>query len=199
MPDTNPAVTKILNQDKPVASGRSELLDAGQILRDILKLKKGDMVGDLGAGGGLFLLESARLVGDQGQVYAVDVVKNILSEIDSKARLNGLNNIKTIWSNLEIVGATKINEGTLDSTILVNILFQSQKQYEIIAEATRLLKPGGKLLVVDWTNNDLGVGPPNDRLVDKDKIISFAQQLDLVLVQEFKAGKYHFGLLFAKK
>ncbi|MFA5127019.1 MAG: class I SAM-dependent methyltransferase [Patescibacteria group bacterium] len=199
MPDINPTVAKILNQGKPVSSGRSELLDAGQILREIVKLKVGDMVGDLGAGGGLFLLEAARLVGDQGQVYAVDVVKNILSEIESKARLNGLNNIKTIWSNLEIVGATKINEGTLDANILVNVLFQSQKHYEILAEATRLLKPGGKLLIVDWANNDLGVGPPNNRIVDQNQVKNLAQQLDLVLAQEFKAGKYHFGLLFAKK
>lgn len=181
------------------ASGRSELLDAGEILKDILQLKRGEMVGDLGAGGGLFLLESARLVGDVGQVYAVDVVKNILSEIESKARLSGLNNIKTIWSNLEIVGATKINEASLDANILVNVLYQSKKHYEILAEAARLLKSGGRLLIVDWAKNELSFGPPPEMIIEPQKIIEICKQLDLNLVKEFKAGRYHFGLLLTKK
>ena len=187
------------NNSQTSNSGRSELLDAGQILKDILQLKRGEMVGDLGAGGGLFLLESARLVGDVGQVYAVDVVKNILSEIESKARLAGLNNIKTVWSNLEIVGATKISEGSLDASILVNILYQSKKHYEILAEATRLLKSGGRLLIVDWSKNELSFGPPPELIIEPQKIIELSQQLDLTLVKEFNAGRYHFGLLFTKK
>lgn len=187
------------NNETIKSSGRSELLDAGQILKDILQLKRGEMVGDLGAGGGLFLLEAARLVGDVGQVYAVDVVKNILSEIESKARLAGINNIKTIWSNLEIVGATKINEASLDANILVNVLYQSKKHYEILAESARLLKSNGRLLIVDWAHNDLSFGPPPELIVEPAKIIQLCQQLDLNLVKEFKAGRYHFGLLFSKK
>ncbi len=179
--------------------GKSVLMDAGKILNELLQIKKGDMVGDLGAGGGLFLLQAARLVGDQGQVYAVDVVKNILSELESKARLAGLNNIKTVWSNLELPGATKIGNETLDSTILVNVLYQSQKHFEILSEATRLLKKGGKLLIIDWTDNDLSFGPIKERLVQPQNIISLASQMDLELAQQFKAGPCHFGLIFIKK
>ncbi len=179
--------------------GKSELMDAGKILSELLQIKKGDMVGDLGAGGGLFLLQAARLVGDQGQVYAVDVVKNILSELDSKARLSGLNNIKTVWSNLEIIGATKINSETLDSAILVNILYQSEKHFEIMSEATRLLKVNGKLLIIDWAENDLSFGPAKERLAKPEELMNIASQLNLELLQQFKAGPYHFGLIFVKK
>jgi ubiquinone/menaquinone biosynthesis C-methylase UbiE len=189
--------TSVLPQQN--IGGKSEFLDAGKILSEILQVKKGDMVGDLGAGGGLFLMQIARLVGDQGQVYAVDVVKNILSELESKARLSGLNNIKTIWSNLEVVGAAKIKNDSLDSAILVNVLFQSQKHYEILAEATRLLKNGGKLLIIDWENNNLSFGPPKDRLIDLNQVIGLASELNLELAQQFKAGPYHFGLIFTKK
>jgi len=179
--------------------GKSEMMDAGKILTELLQVKKGDMVADLGAGGGLFLMQAARLVGDQGQVYAVDVVKNILSELDSKARLSGLNNIKTIWSNLELIGATKINSATLDSAILVNVLHQSQKRLEILSEAVRLLKNGGKLLVIDWANNDLSFGPPKNMLAEPSEISDLATQINLELAQQFKAGPYHFGLIFVKK
>jgi arsenite methyltransferase len=192
-PSNNSALTT------PNVGGKSELMDAGKILSELLQVKKGDMVGDLGAGGGLFLMQAARLVGDQGQVYAVDVVKNILSELESKARLSGLNNIKTVWSNLELIGATKINSESLDSAILVNVLYQSEKHFEIMSEATRLLKKGAKLLVIDWADNDLSFGPSKERLAKPEEIMSLASQMDLDLVQQFKAGPYHFGLIFSKK
>lgn len=185
----------------PVAPtlGRSELLDAGQILSNILLLQPGQMVGDLGAGGGMFATQAARLVGEQGQVYAVDVVKNVLSEMESKARMNGLHNIKTVWSNLEIVGATKIRESSLDSAIVVNVLHQSQKHYEIMAEGARLLKQGGRLMIIDWDENAPKFAPPDHMKVNKTKLNEFAEQLGLTLEKEFKAGNYHFGLIYIKQ
>jgi 2-polyprenyl-3-methyl-5-hydroxy-6-metoxy-1,4-benzoquinol methylase len=178
--------------------GKSQLLDAGKILKEILGLSLGNVIADFGAGGGLFTITAARLVGEQGQVYAIDVIKNVLSEIDSKARLSGLYNIKTIWSNLEIVGAAKIPESSLDFIFIVNVLFQSKKQFEILSEASRLLKKGGQLLVIDWGDNRPSFAPQGDMKVDKNKVLECASQLDLNLLQEFKAGEYHFGLVFSK-
>lgn len=201
MNENNTLAPAANNTVSTVASvgGKSELLDAGQLLKDVLEVKSGDVVADLGAGGGLFLMQAARMVGDLGQVYAVDVVKGVLSDIESKARLSGLHNIKTVWSNLEMVGAAKIKDESLDSAVLVNVLHQSKKHYEILAEASRLLKNGGKLLVIDWANNNLTFGPPKDQLVESSEIVNQCQQLDLNLIKLFKAGPYHFGLLFGKK
>jgi SAM-dependent methyltransferase len=179
--------------------GKSELLDAGKILSEILGLSTGKIVANLGAGGGMFTLQSARLVGEQGQVYAVDILKSALSDIDSKARMAGLHNIKTVWSNLEIVGAAKINDGLADFGLLINVLFQSKKHYEILAEAARILKNGGKLLVIDWSNGDSGLIPPSDMLVNPEKTIATCAELGLVLEQQFRAGQYHFGMIFIKQ
>lgn len=178
--------------------GKSELLDSVMILRDFLQLSVGNMVADLGAGGGLFSIQSARLVGNQGQVYAVDILKTALSEIDSKARMSGINNIKTIWSNIEIIGATQINDRSLDAVLLVNVLFQSSKQNEIISEAVRLLKDTGRLLVVDWNDSNSSFSPATDRKVDPQSVIRHTEGLGLKLQKEFKAGNYHFGQIFSK-
>ncbi|MDP2812304.1 MAG: methyltransferase domain-containing protein, partial [bacterium] len=179
--------------------GKSELLDAGKILGEVLGLSTGKIVADLGAGGGMFSLQSARLVGAPGQVYAVDILKTVLSDIDSKARMSGLHNIKTIWSNLEVVGAAKINDGLLDFALAVNVLFQSKKHYEIMAEASRLLKSGGKLLIIDWSNSNSGLTPSSDRRVNPDKMTEICSQLGLILEQQFRAGQYHFGMIFRKQ
>ncbi|RJQ33663.1 methyltransferase domain-containing protein [Candidatus Parcubacteria bacterium] len=188
--------TPAANQEQTY--GKSELLNAYTILKDILGLSIGSVVADLGAGGGMFVIQAARLVGDQGQVYAVDILKNTLSEIESKARMSGLYNIKTVWSNLEMIGATKINEMSLDFALLVNTLFQSTKHYEIMAEASRLLKKNGKLLVIDWDNTKPAFTPPSNMQVSPSRLLEYAGQLELSLQKEFKAGQYHFGMIFVK-
>jgi len=198
-PEVPPAPQQPVAAPAKTLLGRSELLDAGKILSEIMMLQPGQLIGDLGAGGGLFATQAARLVGEQGQVYAVDVVKNVLSEIESKCRMAGLHNIKTIWSNLEIVGATKIREATLDAAILVNIMHQSQKHYEIMAEASRLLKPGGKLLIIDWDDQAPKFAPPDHMKVNKTKLTEYAGQLGMGLEREFKAGTYHFGLIYIRQ
>lgn len=179
--------------------GHSELIDAGSILQNTLQLKNAQVIADLGAGGGMFTINAARLVGEQGQVYSVDVVKNYLSEIESKARMSGLYNIKTIWSNLEIIGAAKIPEGSCDFAFIVNVLHQSTKQSEIITEAIRLLKPTGKLMVIDWGENTPPFAPPPHMKVSIPRITEYAASLGFKLEQEFKAGNYHFGLVFIKQ
>ena len=178
--------------------GKSEMLDAGQILKNTLGLNIGSVVADLGAGGGLFTIQAARLVGDKGQVYSVDILKTALSDIDSRARMAGLHNIKTIWSNLEIVGACKINPESLDFALVVNVLFQSKKHDEIISEANRLLKSGGKLLVIDWDETKSSFAPESESRANPENIIISCQRLGLSLEQQFKAGLYHFGLIFRK-
>lgn len=179
--------------------GGNYLLDAYNILKNIVGIKSKQVIGDLGAGGAAyFTLQSAKLVGDQGQVYAVDVLKNVLSTINSKAQLAGLYNVKTVWSNLEIYGAAKIPEASLDHALLVNILFQSKKYPEIIKEAVRLLKPGGQLTIIDWSDMSPNFAPNDALQLDKEEVINIAQNLSLSLQQDFQAGTYHFGLIFIK-
>jgi|GEM_PF-280493 SAM-dependent methyltransferase len=194
-----PQMTQQQNQTQEQTFGKSELLDAGKILQEVLGIQQGQIVADLGAGGGMFTINAARLVGDRGQVYAVDIMKSSLSDIESKARMTGFNNVKSVWSNLEIVGAAKINEASLDHAMLVNVLFQSKKHFEMMAEATRLLKPGGKLLIVDWSSTAPGFAPPKEMKVDPAELNNHAVKLNLALEQEFKAGNYHFGLIFIKQ
>src|SRR3989344_3933288 len=139
-----------------IISGGNALLQPRQILKEHLRVQPGQSVGNFGCGGGgFFTLECARLVGDQGVVYAVDIVKAALSSVDGKAKLQGLYNVKTVWSDLEVVGALQIPEQSLDHGLLVNVLFQSKKHDDILREVTRLIKPQGKLLIIDWNQTPI--------------------------------------------
>jgi len=164
-----------------------------------LGIKNGSKVADLGCGSaGHFVVPAAKLVGGQTTAYAVDILKSVLKSVASVARLEGINNIKPIWSNLEIYGATRIKKESLDFALLINILFQSKQDDQIIKEAIRLLKEGGKLLVIDWNQVPSSFGPaPIDR-IKPEEVKKIAKDLELKIIDEFDAGNYHFGLIFEK-
>ena len=82
----------------------------------------------------------------------MDILRTALETISKRAHAENLANIKTVWSNLEIFGATKIEAGSLDVGLLINTLYQSHKRAEILRESIRLLKKNGKLVIVEWKN-----------------------------------------------
>ena len=106
--------------------------------------------------------------------------------------------LKTIWSNLEIFGATKIEAGSLDIAMLINTLHQSHKRAEILRESVRLLKKNGKLVIVEWKNIAAPLGPPLTERVKKELIDNGAKKLGLQAEEEFEAGQYHYGLIYIK-
>lgn len=181
-----------------VASG-NEFLNPQKILHEV-GLTYGHRVADLGCGGaGYFVLQASKIVGDRGIVYGVDVLKHALSGLKSKLELEGTRNVILVWSNLEIYGAAKqIKDGSLDIAFLINTLFQSKSKGAIIKEATRIISPGGKLLVIDWKTGGLTFGPNEKDLVSPREIQQHAETNGLTLEKAFDPGQYHFGLLFKK-
>lgn len=156
-------------------------------------------VADLGCGSsGHFVFPVAKLVGKKGIMYAVDILRTALEAISKRARSENLVNIKTIWSNLEIFGATKIEAGSLDVGLLINTLYQSHKRAEILREAIRLLKKNGKLVIVEWKNIAVPFGPPTEERVKKELLDNAAKKLGLRPEEEFEAGPYHYGLIYVK-
>lgn len=156
-------------------------------------------IADLGCGRrGHFVLQAAKLVGKKGLIYAVDVVKDVLKNVEGAAQLYDIENIKTVWADLEIPKSTKIDNASIDIVMLNNILFQTKKKKEIINEAVRILKKKGKLLIVDWKKTKVPFGPPVEDRIDPEAIKKYVQECGLTLEQEFNAGPYHYALIFQK-
>ncbi len=179
-------------------SGGTQLLNPEKIYQH-LGLTQGMRVADLGCGGtGRFTITAAKLVGRRGLVYAVDILKSILAEVALKARLEGIANVKTVWANLEIYNATKIKSDSLDIGFLVNILFQSKEDDNVIKESSRMIKRGGRLLVIDWKQVSLPFGPPLVDRVKPETVKKICKSLNLKLIDEFDAGAFHYCLIFQK-
>jgi len=179
-------------------TNKNVLFDINNILSKI-GIDEKQQVAELGCGNfGFFVWPLARLVGRQGKVYAVDILKPTLEEINKEAKKNNLSQIVTVWSNLEIFKAADIETSSLDRALLVNVLHQSDKKIEILREAIRLLKRGGKLLVIEWKNMDLPLGPPPDKRVKLESLKSATAKIGLSIAEEFEAGPYHYGLILTK-
>lgn len=178
--------------------GGSSLIDANLIL-DKAHIEEKTRMADLGCGSsGHFVFPSAGRVGKKGIVYAVDILRTTLETVSKRARFENLANIKTIWSNLEIFGATRIETGSLDVAMLINTLHQSHKRMEILRESVRLLKKNGRLVVVEWKNIAAPFGPPPEERVNKEFVDNGAKKFGLRSEEEFEAGQYHYGLIYVK-
>ncbi|MDP2685315.1 MAG: methyltransferase domain-containing protein [bacterium] len=173
-------------------------LDPEKILHDN-GVVPGMKIADFGCGSGYFVLPAARIVGDQGIVFGVDVLKNALSSLASKSKLFNLSNIVPVWANVEIYGASRgIHDHKLDMVLLIQLLSQTHKMDEVFKEVDRTLShDGGKILVVDWKTNKFVLGPDKE-LLNKQDIINAAQKYRIILDHEFNPGSYHFGLVFRR-
>jgi len=179
-------------------SGGTQFLKPQEVYEKI-KIIEGMKVADLGCGNlGYFAIPAAKLVGKEGKVYAVDILKSVLDAVRSMAKLAGLTNLETIWADLEKVGSTKIPDSSVDVCLVVNVLFQNKKRKEILIEAARILKSGGKLAIIDWKKIGIPFGPPVENRIAPDLIKGWASELKLRLVEETEFGDYFWGLIFEK-
>jgi len=177
---------------------KTALFDIETILHK-LSIEEKQQIAELGCGNfGFFVFPIARLVGKSGKVFAVDVLKTTLQEIKARATKENLPQIVPIWSNLEIFKGTKIEANTLDSALLINVLYQSTNRANILREAWRMLKIRGKLLIVDWSAVDSPIGPKPERRLSLTSLKTAAHKLGFDIKEEFKAGPYHYGLVLTK-
>ncbi len=176
---------------------KSQFVDPEQVLRAI-GLQDRMIFADLGCGAGYFTLPAAAMVGENGQVDAIDVLKSVLQDIQGKAKIEGLRNIQYVWADLEVPGTTKIAADSVDIAFLGHIIHQSTKHPEILGEAARVIKPDGLVAVVEWQKVKIPFGPPVEKRVAREDVIRVAQNIGLRLAQEFDAGAYHYGLIFKK-
>lgn len=177
-----------------------EFPDASVVVQH-LGVTPGQRIGDFGVGGAaVFALPIAQRVGPEGQVLMFDVKKSALSGALSMAKLRGATNCQAVWSNLEIYqGAAGVADNSLDAGILINVLSQSTKYKDIVAETSRMIKSGGKLLVVDWKPEaDSKLAPSADRRVADGRVEQVARDFGLTTLDRFEAGANHWGLVLVK-
>jgi len=162
-----------------------------------LNITKGMHVADFGCGAGYFVIPAAKIIGDEGKIYALDVLDSALESVRSRARIEGLFNIITKRCNLEVFMGSQIDNESMDLVLLSNILFQSNNKDGIIKEAIRILKKEGRLAIIDWLPGQF-LGPSKDLIVPIEDIKKTIEDSNLKFSNNIQIDNYHWGMMFVK-
>ncbi|WMJ83211.1 class I SAM-dependent methyltransferase [Oscillospiraceae bacterium LTW-04] len=126
-----------------------------------LALKQGDTLLDLGCGAGDYSIHAAGIVGETGNIYALDLWQEMLDKICEDAMTQGIHNIHPVVSDIR----KKINlsNDSMDICLIATVLHMMDFKTEtdsLFAEVKRVLKSGGKLAVIECKKENSSFGPP---------------------------------------
>lgn len=114
---------------------------------DVLALQKGQVVADVGSGGGYFSLRFANAVGKEGRVYAVDTNPKLLEVVRQSTLDKGLDNIET---RLIEGDDLPLPEKALNLIFLRNVCHHLQHRIEYFKKVQNVLKPEGKVAIIEY-------------------------------------------------
>ncbi len=118
---------------------------------ELLGLKPGNVVADIGAGSGYLTFRMAPLVVPKGFVYAVDIQPEMLQIIRKRSSEKKLTNVKPVLGKID---DPKLPAASVDLILLVDVYHEFSHPYEMTVAMVRALKPGGRIAFVEFRAED---------------------------------------------
>lgn len=154
-----------------------------------LGLNNGDTVLDAGCGPGDYTLHASRLVGESGVVYALDKNEDLIKEIWTKADSMGLGNVRPLVA--DVTEKLPVNDCTINVCLLSTVLHIPDVALRVKglgAEIRRVLKPGGRLAIIECHKGDTPFGPPKHMRMSPEEVRGLMGQWGFDVVSQSDFG-----------
>ena len=160
-----------------------------------LGLKPGQSVADIGAGSGLFEVPLAKAVSPGGEVYAVDIDEGFFPQIKKKADGAHLTNVETVLGKYTDPNLPVRN---IDVVFFHDVLHHIQDRARYLKAAAGYLKPGGRVVVIDY---ERGQGPHQaapELEVSRDQLDAWAKDAGLKQAEDVRMFPDRYFLIYSK-
>lgn len=167
------------------------VLDKGAILRG-LEISAGETIIDAGCGDGYMAKEFSRVLKGSGKVYAVDVGGELIEKLKKETRQTNIEAIEA-----DVTKKVPIENCSADLIYLANVFhgFTDRQMGSFLKEVRRLLKPNGRLAIVEVEKVDSPYGPPLNLRFSPEEL---RQKVTLTAKALVKAGPYSYMQIFEK-
>lgn len=125
--------------------------ERGSLLLQELELRPGMAVADIGAGTGYYARRMAPLVASGGRIYAVDVQPQMVAMLTQLASQQGLDNIVPVQAGVSDPG---LAPQSVDLALMVDVYHELEYPHEVLGALVRALRPGGRLVFVEYRAED---------------------------------------------
>ncbi len=165
---------------------------------DELHLNGSERLVVFGSGAGGHSFAALRALHGGGKVCALDPRSAMVEKLKSDATRLSLGALTAKVANFEVPGGSGLMGNSYDVAVIPNTLYASSDRLGVLREAFRVVRPGGTVLIVDWTDSFGGMGPQPDHVVPEDKARSLAEKAGFTFERDFIAGAQHYGLIMRK-
>jgi ubiquinone/menaquinone biosynthesis C-methylase UbiE len=177
-----------------VRDSRDREEDCSTMLKK-LHIKPGQIVCDMGCGNGFYTLKLSPLVGDDGQVLAVDIQPEMLHLLDEQTKSAKLTNIKPILGS---VIDPHLPEGNVDLILCVDVYHEFSHPEHMLAAMRKALKPTGRLVLVEFRTEDPKVPIKPLHKMSKEQILKEIPPNGYKLVEQFDGLPWQHMMFFER-
>lgn len=164
-----------------------------EVVIEALGPRAGQSVADIGAGTGYFTVRMAPVVGPQGRVFAVDVEPSMVEYIRERAAKAGLENVEAVVTAPDAPG---LEPASVDLVFICNTWHHISDRLHYLDALRAVLRPGGRVAIVDFKPGDLPVGPPPGHKLAGEDVIAEFTEAGWTLREQLDVLPYQYVLVF---
>lgn len=148
---------------------------------------------DIGSADGFFTVLAAKMVGEKGKVYSLDIDAATIKTLKSKVQKAGLKNVQVVVGAAE---KTVICRECADIIFYSMVLHDFQNPAKVLLNARKMIKPEGLLVNLDWEKNEdnTAIGPPLEIRFSEEKALSLIETAGFKCLSRQHVGPYHYVL-----